>query len=145
MQLIVKAHDILGHHITTTSLLNPSYLPLNPAEDPTSFPANNNWQANSNPGDNWTGSQNPFGPKVPLGAHGANGSTPGQSGFGGWASGECNFNGQAQCGMGPAPAVSTAGGNPYGVVAPPASGVGSGNLLNTGNLVNPWAQEVSHA
>ena len=55
--------------------------------------------AKQNPGDNWTGSQNPFGPKVPLGAHGANGSTPGQSGFGGWASGECNFNGQAQCGM----------------------------------------------
>lgn len=31
-QIIVKAHDVLGHHITTTSLLNPSYLPLNPAE-----------------------------------------------------------------------------------------------------------------
>ena len=31
-QIILKAHDVLGHHITTTSLLNPSYLPLNPAE-----------------------------------------------------------------------------------------------------------------
>jgi hypothetical protein len=31
-QIIVKAHEVLGHQITTTSLLNPSYLPLNPAE-----------------------------------------------------------------------------------------------------------------
>jgi hypothetical protein len=41
---------------------------------------------------------------------------------------------------GPAPAVYAGGGNPYGVVAPPAMGVGSGNLLITGNTVNPWAQ-----
>jgi len=50
-----------------------------------------------NAGDNWTGANNPFGPKIPLGAHGQNGSAP--PGRGGWSSGECNFNGQAQCGQ----------------------------------------------
>ena len=39
-----------------------------------------------------------FGPKIPLGAHGVYGSAP-PGGSGEWASGECNFNGQAQCGM----------------------------------------------
>ena len=50
-----------------------------------------------NAGDNWTGPNNPFGPKIPLGAHGAFGSAPPTAS--GWSSGECNFNGQAQCGQ----------------------------------------------
>ena len=102
-----------------------------------------------NAGDNWTGANNPFGPKIPLGAHGAFGSAPPTAS--GWSSGECNFNGQAQCGQvyfcscatacvpdlaltvclhpapqGPAPKVFVGNSNPYGVAAPPASGVGSG-------------------
>mmetsp|Transcript_8564 Transcript_8564/g.20240 ORF Transcript_8564/g.20240 Transcript_8564/m.20240 type:complete len:110 (+) Transcript_8564:50-379(+) len=76
--------------------------------------SNNSWQANAgDPGDNWTGSKNPFGPIIPLGAHGLGGSAPP---VGGWESGECNTNGQAQCGSGPAPMVAP--GHGWGVKPP---------------------------
>ena len=63
MQLIVKAHTLLHQ--------NASYVPLGPNENYNSWtPAGNAWQPNNaNPGDNWTGANNPFGPKIPLGAH----------------------------------------------------------------------------
>jgi len=136
-QLAVKAHDALGHHIFTALQQNPSYTPLGPNENYNNWtPGSNAWQPDSsNPGNNWTGANNPFGPKIPLGAHGAYGSAP--PGAGGWASGECNTNGQAQCGMGPAPMVYVGSTNPYGVKAPPASGIGSGNIP-----ANPWAAEI---
>ena len=39
--------------------------------------------------------------------------------------------------QGPAPQVSIAGGNPYGVKAPPSSGIGSGNMP-----ANPYSIEI---
>ena len=84
-------------------------------------PAGNAWQPPLDAGDAWTGANNPFGPKIPLGAHGAYGSAPPTAS--GWSSGECNFNGQAQCGMGPAPKVWAGGNNPYAVKAPPQHGI----------------------
>ena len=59
--------------------------------------ANSGARVKQDPGDNWTGAANPFGPKIPLGAHGAFGSAPPTAS--GWSSGECNTNGQAQCGQ----------------------------------------------
>ncbi|MGB1597407.1 MAG: hypothetical protein ACPIOQ_31915 [Promethearchaeia archaeon] len=110
-------------------------------------PAGNAWQPPSDAGDAWTGANNPFGPKIPLGAHGAYGSAPPTAS--GWSSGECNFNGQAQCGMGPAPKVWAGGSNPYAVKAPPQHGIGSGkpgegmfSPGEIGNVANPWAMEV---
>lgn len=120
-------------------IVNPSYVPLGPAEHYNTWtPSTNHWEPNANAGDNWTGANNPFGPKIPLGAHGQNGSAP--PGRGGWSSGECNFNGQAQCGQGPAPMVYVGPNNPYGVVAPPKHGIGSGELPANGG--NPYAQEI---
>mmetsp|Transcript_44040 Transcript_44040/g.138977 ORF Transcript_44040/g.138977 Transcript_44040/m.138977 type:complete len:137 (+) Transcript_44040:538-948(+) len=116
--LIYHAHIMLAQ--------NPSYVPLGPNEHYNTWtPSNNSWQPNADPGDNWVGANNPFGPKIPLGAHGSWGSAPPA---GGWSSGECNFNGQAQCGRGPAPMVAT--GHGWGVVAPPSSGLGSGEVPN---------------
>jgi hypothetical protein len=84
-------------------------------------------------------------PQIPLGAHGIYGSAP-PGGSGEWASGECNFNGQAQCGMGPAPLVYSGPKVDYGVKPPPASGIGSGMgyypTNEMGNVVNPWAGEI---
>jgi len=126
---------------------NPSWVPVGPKETYTPMnwtPASNAWQP-SGGGDDWTGPNNPFGPKIPLGAHGVYGSAP-PGGSGEWASGECNFNGQAQCGMGPAPLVYSGSKVDYGVKPPPASGIGSGmghyQTNEMGNVVNPWAGEI---
>mmetsp|Transcript_9629 Transcript_9629/g.19296 ORF Transcript_9629/g.19296 Transcript_9629/m.19296 type:complete len:107 (+) Transcript_9629:107-427(+) len=76
-------------------------------------PKTNAWKPNADPGDNWTGAKNPFGPEIPLGAHGLFGSAPP---VGGWESGECATRGVAQCGGGPAPAVTP--GHGWGVKNP---------------------------
>mmetsp|Transcript_17384 Transcript_17384/g.26909 ORF Transcript_17384/g.26909 Transcript_17384/m.26909 type:complete len:130 (+) Transcript_17384:283-672(+) len=110
-----QLHEML--HMQSLCTAGDSWCTLGPAENYSNWtPAGNSWQPNSSdPGDNWTGANNPFGPKIPLGAHGAFGSAPPANG-GGWTSGECNTNGQAQCGSGPAPAVTRHHG--WGVVDP---------------------------
>mmetsp|Transcript_79512 Transcript_79512/g.213087 ORF Transcript_79512/g.213087 Transcript_79512/m.213087 type:complete len:121 (+) Transcript_79512:141-503(+) len=76
---------------------------------------------------------NPFGPVIPVGAHGLGNTAPpafigdGWNGnSGGWASGECHTEGIGKCGQGPDLAVDPRIMNGYGI-----------NPLHIGNLQSP--------